>query len=95
MNTATDIKVANPPMPTAASAVSPKDPTMAVSTKLRRFWLSMAPMMGKARLKMRLLAAVGLEATPNVWVRYLDRISMRNNMTIIGPLRHEGVKRGR
>ena len=41
------------PNPTPANAALPNTPTMAVSTRLRTFWLVIPPMMGRASPRIR------------------------------------------
>ena len=46
-------KFANEPTPMAATAASPRDPTIARSTRFRTFWETIPPMIGRARSKIR------------------------------------------
>ena len=53
----------NPPMPVAASAASPRRPTMATSTRFRTFCDIMPPMMGRAMIQMACAAVPALGNT--------------------------------
>ena len=48
-------KVVYPPMPTPARAVSPRRPTIAASTRLRRLCDNMPPIIGRPRVRMVLM----------------------------------------
>src|SRR5690606_23756790 len=69
MRTAAERNATKLPRPTAARALAPRTPTVAVSTRLRTFCEIIAPMIGRARLKirrMRGVATTGARPVPRI-----------------------------